>query len=625
LYENEKKISTLVQNIPGMIYRASPDWWVEVISGGEDVCGYTENELNSIQNNWPSIIHPDDKERVFNESSEMTQIEKTIVQTYRIVDKNQKIRWVEDRKTSFFSAQGNFIGIDGVVFDITERKKMEAEKDTIFQQLLESEDKFRLITENAKDMIYRMSLPDGTYEYVSSAAKEIFGYEPDVFYNSPILIQNLIHPDWETYFQGQWEKLVKGNMPPSYEYQIINPKGETRWLNQRNLLIRDMEGIPSAIEGVVTDITERKVAEQLLEKERKQLKSLFDATKDVIYVADPENHKLLFVNRDFRNNLGDNAVGKICYEVLQNRDSPCPFCTNNKIFGDNIGKTYVWEFHNEVDDRWYQCADKAIRWSDGKWVRFEVATDITDEKIFRQEQIRLEKFSALGQVAAGVAHELNNPLMGVLNYAQYCLSETSKDDERHALLKDIETETKRCVEIVGHFLNASRQDDITAGKAESFDPKTVIQSVLKLLEYRTGKEGVDISTDFSSEIPYLLMSRDAFQQLFLNLISNALDALEDSKKKKVVVKAEKESENLLLSIIDSGCGIPPDLKEKIFDPFFTTKPPGKGTGLGLATSWKIVTSQNGHIQCRSREELGTEMIVKLPITMKKGNYHKGMV
>jgi PAS domain S-box-containing protein len=371
----------------------------------------------------------------------------------------------------------------GMGIDLTERKRAE-------QALLESEDRFKRLAENAKDMIYRMSLPDGKYEYVSPAGNDIFGYAPDVFYNRPFLIREAIHEDWREYFAEQWRNLLNGDMPPTYEYQIVDATGKVKWLNQRNVLIRDAENRPTAIEGIVTDVTDIKRA--------------------------------------------------------------------------------------------------------------------------TIEQIRLEKFSVLGQVAAGVAHELNNPLMGILNYAQYCISETDESDERYTLLQDIEKETKRCADLVSHFLSASRQDDVMAGKVEGFDPRTVIESVLKLLEYRVSKEGVAVATNFSPNTGEMRMGREAFQQLFMNLFTNALDAVETSIKKEIHVHIQKETKNIILTVSDSGSGVSPKLKEKIFDPFFTTKPPGKGTGLGLATCWKIVMSQKGRIECLREKGLGTKMVVTMP-------------
>jgi PAS domain S-box-containing protein len=139
-----------------------------------------------------------------------------------------------------------------------------AEREQTEKSLQESEERFRRLTENAKDMIYSMSLPDGQYEYVSPASFDITGYTPTEFYNSPKLIAEIIHPDWKEYFAAEWAKLLKGEMAPFYEYQIIHKSGEPRWLHQRNVLVRNDQGQPVAIEGIVTDITEREKMEDTL-------------------------------------------------------------------------------------------------------------------------------------------------------------------------------------------------------------------------------------------------------------------------------------------------------------------------------------------------------------------------
>ncbi|MEN6476178.1 MAG: PAS domain S-box protein [Syntrophaceae bacterium] len=146
--------------------------------------------------------------------------------------------------------------------NITGRKRSE-------EALKKSEERFRRLAENAKDMIYRMSLPGGNYEYVSPASLEITGYSPAEFYDNPLLIQKTVHPDWSEFFIQEWENLKKGSMSPSYEYKIIHKSGEERWLYQRNVLILNEQGQPMAIEGIVTDITERKrLEEQLLQSQK---------------------------------------------------------------------------------------------------------------------------------------------------------------------------------------------------------------------------------------------------------------------------------------------------------------------------------------------------------------------
>jgi PAS domain S-box-containing protein len=147
---------------------------------------------------------------------------------------------------------------EGIIQDVTERKRIE-------DALGKSEERFRLIAENAHDLIYRMSLPDGRYEYVSPAVERITGYSPEECYQNPKLVQTAIHPDWQAYFAAEWEKLLRGEGSDSYEYRIRHRSGEWRWLYQRNVLVRDAAGMPMAIEGIVSDITDRKEKEMALE------------------------------------------------------------------------------------------------------------------------------------------------------------------------------------------------------------------------------------------------------------------------------------------------------------------------------------------------------------------------
>ena len=173
----------------------------------------------------------------------------------KIIRADGQERWAIANGVPAYDKNGTLIAGIVVFPDITHRKKIE-------ESLRESEERFRRITENAKDMIYRMSLPEGKYQYVSPASIDLYGYTPEEFYITPLLIQDAIHPDWKHYFQKQWENLLNGIMPPNYEYQIIHKSGEVKWLNQRNVLITDKADVPIAIEGIVTDVTEAKLAEE---------------------------------------------------------------------------------------------------------------------------------------------------------------------------------------------------------------------------------------------------------------------------------------------------------------------------------------------------------------------------
>lgn len=139
-------------------------------------------------------------------------------------------------------------------------------KNRISKKLKASEEKYRRLAENSRDMIYSMTVPEGKYQYVNHSAETITGYTVDEFYNKRRLLLNAIHPDFKDYYKKTWEKLLNGITPPTYEYKIITKSGKKKWLNQRNSLIKDDKGNTIAIEGSVTDITEHKLIEEKLKR-----------------------------------------------------------------------------------------------------------------------------------------------------------------------------------------------------------------------------------------------------------------------------------------------------------------------------------------------------------------------
>jgi PAS domain-containing protein len=170
----------------------------------------------------------------------------------------------------------------------------------------------------------------------------------------------------------------------------------TELLVNINQMVDDFQELMQAQED---NIMQRSETEAVLGREREILSSLLNAIDDVIYVSDPETYQLLHVNNAFREAWGDDTLGKICYRTLQNRETPCPFCTNEIIFGEYLGRTYTWEFQNEVTGDWYRCHDKAIPWDEGRLVRFEIAANITSEKMtlleLERNLVQVERFNKL--------------------------------------------------------------------------------------------------------------------------------------------------------------------------------------------------------------------------------------
>jgi len=228
------------------------------------------------------------------------------------------------------------------------------------------------------------------------------------------------------------------------------------------------------------------------------------------------------------------------------------------------------------------------------------------------------KMSAIGTLVAGVAHELNNPLMAMLHFAQYCLKHIAEDNRSYTVLQDIEHEARRCIDVVKNLLTFSHSGDGKKEKYELKNPAEILARVLTLLSYRIEKEGVSITSHVDEETPKLRMHVNAMQDVILNLLANALDALEESKKKEVRIDVRPDGDGVLLSIADSGIGISPEALGNIYDPFFTTKPVGRGTGLGLSLCQGVIHAHGGEITCESEPGKGTVFHMVIPTQRRKG-------
>ncbi|MGH7902020.1 MAG: ATP-binding protein, partial [Thermodesulfobacteriota bacterium] len=245
-----------------------------------------------------------------------------------------------------------------------------------------------------------------------------------------------------------------------------------------------------------------------------------------------------------------------------------------------------------------------------------------EEAYFKLEKqsaqlIQTEKMSTLGTMVAGVAHELNNPMMGILNFIQYCLKHTTEDDRRYDILMDAEREVNRCQDIVQNLLTFSRIEIEGREEYKIESCSVILDRVFKLLSYQIRKLGVSVTLQNAEETPDVFLRVNNIQQVFLNVMTNSLQAVEDREKKEINVDIRPAGEFIQVTFVDSGCGIPRDQLSKIFDPFFTTKPVGQGTGLGLSLCLNIIEDHGGTITCESEVGVGTKFSILLPIERRK--------
>lgn len=220
-----------------------------------------------------------------------------------------------------------------------------------------------------------------------------------------------------------------------------------------------------------------------------------------------------------------------------------------------------------------------------------------DLKTLQERMIQSQKLESLGQLAAGVAHELNTPLGIVLGYTQLMLQDFSAESEYHEWLKIQEKHLRICKRIVSDLLRFSRT---TETDKKALDLNYILDQVLSVVEHTFGMEKISLEREFTTGLPLIFGDQEKLQQVFLNLLNNAYDAIGSDGRVIVATRHDGEKEEVVVSVADTGSGIPPDALPKIFDPFFTTKPVGKGTGLGLSVTFGIIRDHGGHIEVQSR-------------------------
>ena len=495
-------------------------------------------------------------------------------------------------------------------------------------ELRKNEEKYRRLTENAKDMIYRMSIPDGNYEYVSPASTDVFGYTPEEFYESSLLIRKIIHPDWIDYFKEQWANLLAGKMPPSYEYQIIHKSGEERWLHQRNVLICDSNDQPVAIEGIVTDITDRKLAEKEGHYYHERLLTVLESIDATIYVSDLETHEILFMNKRMIQDFGGDYTGKICWQVFREGSMPCAHCTNDKLFddkGEPVG-VCVWQDYNPVVGKWYNNYDRAIKWVDSRYVKLQIATDITEFKHMEDELRQAHKMESIGTLVGGIAHDFNNMLYMIVGNAELALDDIPKWNPVYTTLEEIKSAGLRAAGIVKQLLNFSRKTD------QEFRPIGVVPVIKDVLKFL--RSTIPATIEIRNHMPDvdIIIFADPIQinQVLMNLCTNASQAMEDNggildvnvettiieegNQKGIELPAGKY---LKITVSDTGPGIAAEILGRIFDPYFTTKETGKGSGLGLSIVHGIVKNHDGAIFVDSKFGKGTTFTILFPAVDEK--------
>ncbi len=391
----------------------------------------------------------------------------------------------------------------------------------------------------------------------------------------------------------------------------------------------------STAANLLSQALKRSRAEKSLRQEHSRFVTVMDSLDILVYAADMKTYEIIFLNKFAKEILGDN-IGRLCWQVLQKgQTGPCDFCTNNHLL-DNDGRPsspYIRESKNSITGRWYQCHDQAIVWPDGRLVRLEIASDITrikqaakEKAVLQEKLLRARKMEAIGLMAGGVAHDLNNILSGIVGYPDLLLMQVSEDSELRGPIEEIQNSGHRAAEVVAELLTVAR--GVAAGR-EICNLNTLVSEYLNSPECRNLKllhPNVTFASELEPDLLNISCSPVHIKKCIMNLMINAAEAI--SGDGSIIISIENQyvdkpiSENYYMekgeyavfSLTDTGSGISKEDINRIFEPFYTKKVLGRsGTGLGLAVVWNTVQDHGGGITVESNDK-GTIFKLYFPAT-----------
>ena len=396
--------------------------------------------------------------------------------------------------------------------------------------------------------------------------------------------------------------------------------------------------------------------ESKLRERTKEMETILNGIQDFILVITPEM-EIIDVNDAFLTKMHykrEDVIGKKCYEVYHNIAQPCNGGQTDCPLRDVVSnkrqsRKIQTRLMPDGENRYYEVNIYPIWEKDGKIHKFiHISRDITkrkkeEEEITRrleqmvedrtrqlkethEKLLHQDKMSSLGKLSASVVHEINNPIAGILNLIMLMQRIVSEDtlgrkeiEQFQHYLSLMETETRRTSRIVSNLLAFSRQSKM---EPKRLSLNRLIEQTLFLNSNLLKMEGIKVETKLEPNLPDLMGSEDQLQQVFMNLVSNASEAMGGGRGGRLTIETRHllREDRLQINFSDTGCGIPEENFAKLFEPFFTTKKKGKGVGLGLSVAYGIIQEHEGSIYVKSEMGQGTTFQVKLPLKSTIGRH-----
>lgn len=537
-------------------------------------------------------------------------------------------------------------GVIVSVVDITARKQAE-------ENLRKSEEKYRLVMEASPDpvVVYDM---EGNVIYLNPAFTNVFGWSPDELQGGKI--DYVPDEEWpET--RKMLDKMIRGERYQGFETRRFSKTGGIVDISMSFDIWRDQAGKRTGSVVILHDVTERKQAEFALMKSELNYRQIFNGSSDAIFIHDGKTGKIIDVNQQMLTMYGyekDEVIG-LSVDYFSSGIKPYDFeGAEEKIKKTITAGTQIFEWQAKKKDGELFWTEINLRFSKiGAEERIlAVVRDITERKRTQEIMIQTERMMSIGGLAAGMAHEINNPLAGMMQTAnvmamrlggQLDLPKNEKAAEAAGttieaikkfmvsrgipdMITSITESGRRVADIVSNMLSFARKSEATISSyelADLIDRALELASIDYDLKTHLDFKKIEILKEYENNIPSIPCEGGMIQQVLLNILRNGSHAFREGKTENprfiVRTRLNERRKMVCMEIEDNGPGMEEDVRKRIFEPFFTTKPVGEGTGLGLSVSYFIIAeNHDGEMVVESQPGVGTKFIVRLPFHGKAG-------
>jgi PAS domain S-box-containing protein len=472
------------------------------------------------------------------------------------------------------------------------------------QQLTISEDKYQGLFENANDGIIILKDLEFVIADLNREAEQLTGYEKEELIQKGFI--DLFGPIEKEKASNFFEEVLKNGEARTDSFSLFSKDGIPL---EVDLSIKRVDfGDEFFYQVIFRDLTEQRKLEKKIRESKRNLEAIFDGIQNRLSIQTPD-YQVFRVNRaviEKYHATYQELIGRKCYEAYYRRSLPCEKCPVAVTIETKQPASSIMRISEE--ETTLRISSYPILDEKGHLISIiEYIEDITGEQRLQDQLIQSEKLAGVGVLASGVAHEINNPLSGVIGMAEVAMEEENLPEIK-GYLKDILNCGMRISEIVKGLRTYSRI--AKQGEQSLIDINEVLEESLKMVRLATKTTSIEVVKNFQS-VDKIEANAGEVQQVFTNLITNAFQAMNE-KGGALTLSTRSLKDTVEIKVSDSGMGIPQKNINKIFDPFFTTKKIGEGTGLGLNIVYRIVTKYEGTIDVESKEGIGTTFTIKFP-------------